>query len=121
DELAKLRLGPSDVVKAVREQNIQAPAGQIGSAPAPPGQEFTYTVKTPARFATPEEFEDIIIRANPDGSQVRLKDVGRAELGQEYYKSFGRLNGGPAGVLAIYLLPGANQVQSAKGIYETLT
>jgi HAE1 family hydrophobic/amphiphilic exporter-1 len=120
DELAKLRLSPGDVVKAVREQNLQAPAGQIGAAPAPRGQEFTYTVRTPGRFTTPEEFADIIIRSNPDGSQVRLKDVARTELGQEFYKSFGRLNGGPAGVLAVYLLPGANQVQSANGIYKTL-
>src|SRR6185503_20892956 len=98
----------------------QAPAGQIGSAPSPPGQEFTYTVKAPGRFTTPEEFAEIIVRSNPDGSQVRLKDVGRAELGQEFYKSFGRLNGGPAGVLAVYLLPGANQVQSAENLYRTL-
>src|SRR5947207_10610055 len=80
DEMAKLRLAPSDVVKAVREQNLQAPAGQIGAAPSPPGQEFTYTVKAPGRFTTPEEFAEIIIRSNPDGSQVRLKDVARAEL-----------------------------------------
>jgi HAE1 family hydrophobic/amphiphilic exporter-1 len=120
DEMAKLRLSPSDVVKAVREQNLQAPAGQIGAAPAPGGQEFTYTVKAPSRFTSPEEFAEIIVRSNPDGSQVKLKDVARTELGQEYYKSFGRLNGGPAGVLAVYLLPGANQVESAKGIYKTL-
>jgi len=120
DEMAKLGLSPSDIVKAVREQNLQAPAGQIGAAPAPAGQEFTYTVRTPARFTTPEEFNEIIVRSNPDGSQIKLKDVARAELGQEFYKSFGRLNGGPAGVLAVYLLPGANQVESAKGIYQTL-
>src|SRR5262245_18050097 len=99
DELAKLRLSPSDVVKAVREQNLQAPAGQVGMAPAPAGQEYTYTVKTPGRFTTPDEFSGIIIRSNPDGSQVKLKDVARTELGQEVYKSFGRLNGCPAGVL----------------------
>jgi len=120
DEMAKLKLTPPDVVNAVREQNLQAPAGQIGMAPAPAGQEFTYTVKTPGRFTTPDEFSNIIVRSNPDGSQVLLKDVARVELGQEFYKSFGRLNGKAAGVLAVYLLPGANQVQSAKGIYETL-
>jgi hydrophobic/amphiphilic exporter-1 (mainly G- bacteria), HAE1 family len=119
-ELAKLRLSPADILTAIREQNLQAPAGQIGAAPSPPGQEFTYTVKTPGRFNTPEEFAEIIIRSNPDGSQVLLKDVARVELGQEFYKSFGRLDGGPAGVLAVYLLPGANQVESAKGIYRTL-
>ena len=120
DELAKLRLSPSDIVRAIKEQNLQAPAGQIGAAPAPPGQEFTYTVKAPGRFTTPEEFAEIIVRSNPDGSQILLKDVARPELGQEFYKSLGRLNGGPAGVLAVYLLPGANQVESAKGIYAAL-
>ena len=120
DQLAKLRLSPADVVNAVREQNLQPPAGQIGAAPAPRGQDFTYTVRTPGRMATPAEFEDILLRSNPDGSQVRLKDVARAELGQEFYKSFGRLDGKPAGVLAVYLLPGANQVESAKGIYAAL-
>ncbi|HEX7896729.1 MAG TPA: multidrug efflux RND transporter permease subunit [Planctomycetota bacterium] len=120
DELAKLKLSPSDIVRAVQEQNLQAPAGQIGAQPAPRGQEFTYTVKTPARFTTPEEFENIIVRSSPDGAQVLLRDVARVELGQEFYKSFGRLNGGPAGVLAVYLLPGANQVESAKGIYAVL-
>jgi HAE1 family hydrophobic/amphiphilic exporter-1 len=120
DAMARLGLNPSDVIKAVKEQNLQAPAGQVGGAPSPPGQEYTYTVKTPARFVSPGEFDEIIIRSNPDGSQVLLKDIGRAELGQEFYKSFGRLNGGPAGVLAVYLLPGANQVQSAEQLYHTL-
>ncbi|HZL71456.1 MAG TPA: multidrug efflux RND transporter permease subunit [Planctomycetota bacterium] len=120
DAMARLGLNPSDVLNAVREQNLQAPAGNVGGAPAPPGQEFTYTVQTPARYLSPGEFDEIIIRSNPDGSQVKLKDIGRADLGQEFYKSFGRLNGGPAGVLAVYLLPGANQVQSAENLYKTL-
>jgi multidrug efflux pump subunit AcrB len=117
DAMARLGLNPSDVLNAIREQNLQAPAGNVGGAPAPPGQEFTYTVQTPPRFMSPPEFDEIIIRSNPDGSQVKLKDIGRADLGQEFYKSFGRLNGGPAGVLAVYLLPGANQVKSAEALY----
>jgi HAE1 family hydrophobic/amphiphilic exporter-1 len=120
DDLAKLGLTPADVINAIREQNLQAPAGQIGSAPSPPSQQFTYTVRAPGKFTTPEEFGDIIVRASADGRQVRIKDVGRVEFGAEDYKAFGRLNGKPAGVMAVYLLPGANQIQAAEGIYHTL-
>jgi len=120
DDLARLGLTPADVIAAIREQNLQAPAGQIGAAPSLPGQQFTYTVNAPGRYTTPEEFADIIIRATADGRQVRIRDVGHVELGGEFYKSFGRLNGRPAGLLMVYLLPGANQLASADGIYETL-
>jgi len=120
DDLARLGLTPADVMNAVREQNLQAPAGQIGAPPSPPGQQFTYTVRAPGRFTTPEEFANIIVRATADGRQVRIRDVGRVELGGEFYKSFGRLNGKPAGLLMVYLLPGANQIASAEGIYHTL-
>ncbi|HSG00263.1 MAG TPA: efflux RND transporter permease subunit, partial [Vicinamibacterales bacterium] len=116
DDLARLGLTPADVIAAIREQNLQAPAGQIGAAPSPPGQQFTYTVNAPGRYTTPEEFADIIIRATADGRQVRVRDVGHVELGGEFYKSFGRLNGRPAGLLMVYLLPGANQLASADGI-----
>ena len=120
DDMAKLELTPADVINAIREQNLQAPAGQIGAAPSPPGQEATYTVRAPGRFATPEEFENIIIRSTGSGALVRIRDVGRVELGSENYRAFGRMNGKPAGTLVTYLLPGANQMQSAHGIYETL-
>jgi HAE1 family hydrophobic/amphiphilic exporter-1 len=120
DDLATFSLTPADVISAVREQNLQAPAGQIGAAPSPQGQQFTYTVRAPGRLVTPEEFGDIIIRATADGRQVRVRDVGRVELGAENYRSFGRLDGKPAGVLAVYLLPGANQLESAEGIYRML-
>jgi len=120
DDLARLGLTSADIISAVREQNLQAPAGQIGAAPSPPGQQFTYTVNAPGRFTTPEEFGDIIVRATADGRQVRVRDVARVELGGEFYKSFGRLNGKAAGVLMVYLLPGANQIESAEGIYATL-
>jgi HAE1 family hydrophobic/amphiphilic exporter-1 len=120
DDLAKLGLTPNDVINAIKEQNLQAPAGQIGAAPSPPGQQFTYTVRAPGRFTTPEEFADIIVRATADGRQVRIKDIGRVELGSETYKSFARLDGKPAAVMAVYLLPGANQVAAAEGIYRTL-
>ena len=120
DELATHQLTPADVIGAIREQNLQAPAGQIGAAPSPQGQQFTYTVRGPGRLVTPDEFGDIIIRSTGEGRQVRVKDIGRVELGAENYRSFGRLDGKPAGVLAVYLLPGANQLQAADGIYRML-
>jgi HAE1 family hydrophobic/amphiphilic exporter-1 len=120
DRIAKLGITPSDVIAAVREQNLQAPAGRIGAAPTPPEQEFTYTVSAPGRLVTAEEFENIIIREAATGAPVRIKDVGRAELGSQDYNSFGRLDGKPAGAMAVYLLPGANQLLAAKTIYETL-
>ena len=120
DKLAKLGLTPADVVSAIKEQNAQAPAGQIGGAPSPADQEFTFTVRAPGRLSTPEEFGDILVRSTDDGRQVRVKDVARIELGAENYKSFGRFNGRGAGLLMLYLLPGANQIESAQGIYRTL-
>jgi hydrophobic/amphiphilic exporter-1 (mainly G- bacteria), HAE1 family len=120
DRLAKLGMTSSDVIQAIREQNIQAPAGKVGAPPSPPGQEFTYTVRAPGKLVTPEEFERIIVRQTAEGAIVRLGDVARAELGSENYLATGRLDGKPAGVLAVYLLPGANQLVSAEGIYEML-
>ena len=121
DRIAKLNLTPSDVIAAVREQNLQAPAGRVGAAPTPPDQAFTYTVSAPGRLVTAEEFENIIIREAATGAPVRIKDVGRAELGSQDYNSFGRLNGKPSGAMAVYLLPGADQLQAAHTIYETMT
>jgi HAE1 family hydrophobic/amphiphilic exporter-1 len=120
DRMAQLGLTPSDVISAIKEQNLQAPAGRVGMAPAPKGQEFTYTVSAPGRLVNPEEFENIIIRQTETGAQIRVKDVGRAELGSQDYNSFGRLNGKAAGTMAVYLLPGANQLQAAEAIYQTM-
>src|SRR5215475_13482368 len=120
DRLAKLGLTPSDVISAIKEQNLQAPAGRIGMAPSPKDQEFTYTVSAPGRLVSQEEFENIIIRQTETGSQIRVKDVGRAELGSQDYNSFGRLDGKPAGTMAVYLLPGANQLKAAEAIYEAM-
>ena len=120
DRLARLALTPSDVISAIREQNLQAPAGQIGMAPSPKDQEFTYTVRAPGRLVNPEEFENIILRQTETGAQIRIKDIGRAELGAENYKSFGRLDGESAGIMAVYLLPGANQLQAAHAIYDAM-
>jgi len=129
DRLAALKLTPSDVMSAIKEQNLQAPAGQVGAAPSPPGQEMTYTARAPGRLVTAEEFDNIILRQTADGGELRIKDIGRAELGSENYRSFGRAivkdsSGkwmeGAAASLVVYLLPGANQLESAEGIYHTL-
>ena len=120
DKLAKLGLTPADVIAALREQNLQAPAGRIGAAPSPSSQDFTYTVSVPGRLATVEEFENVIVRGTEAASIVRIKDVGRAELGAQNYNSFGRLDGKPAGSMAVYLLPGANQLRAAREIYRTM-
>ena len=120
DRLAKLGLTPADVISAIKEQNLQAPAGKIGGAPTPTDQEFTETLSAPGRLITPEEFENVIIRQTGTGAVVRVKDVGRAEMGSQDYNSFGRLNGKPSGAMAVYLLPGANQLQAAETIYETM-
>ena len=120
DELVRLELTPGDVIHALQEQNIQAPAGQIGAAPSKRGQEYTYTVRAPSRFSTPEQFGNVIVKSTPDGRLVRVSDVARVELGGEFYRSFGRVNGRDAGVLLIYLLPGANQVETANGLYQRL-
>jgi hydrophobic/amphiphilic exporter-1 (mainly G- bacteria), HAE1 family len=120
DKLAKLGLTPSDVIAAIKEQNLQAPAGRIGQAPTPADQAFTFTVSAPGRLVTSEEFENIIIREAQTGTPVRIRDIGRAELGSQDYNSFGRLNGKPAGAMAVYLLPGANQLKAADTIYKTM-
>ncbi len=120
DKLAKLGLTPSDVISAIKEQNLQAPTGKIGGAPSPADQEFTYTVSTRGRLITAAEFEDIILRESDTGAQIRIKDVGRAELGSQNYDSFGRLDGQAAGAMALYLLPGANQLQASEEIYATM-
>ena len=120
DRLAQLGLTPSDVISAIKEQNLQAPAGRIGAAPQPQDQKFTYTVSAPGRLVTPEEFENIIVRESADGSTVRIRDVGRAELGAQNYDSFGRLNGKASGAMALYLIPGANQLEASKAIYATM-
>jgi HAE1 family hydrophobic/amphiphilic exporter-1 len=120
DKLAKLGLTPADVISSIKEQNLQAPAGRIGAAPSPKDQQFTYTVAAPSRLVTTEQFENIIIRGTEGASQVRVRDVGRAELGSQDYNSFGRLDGKPAGSMAVYLLPGADQLKAAHAIYETM-
>jgi hydrophobic/amphiphilic exporter-1 (mainly G- bacteria), HAE1 family len=116
DQLAKLSVTVTDIINALRAQNTVNPAGQIGGEPAPPGQEFTYTVRSPGRLTSAEEFGEIVIRANPDGSLLRLKEVARIELGAQVYTLNGRLDGKPSAVLACYQLPGTNALEAANGV-----
>jgi len=116
DQLAKLNVTVSDLIDAIRAQNTVNPAGQLGGEPAPRGQEFTYTVRSTGRLSSPEEFEAIVVRANPDGSLLRVKDVARIELGAQTYTWSGALDGKPAAVLSAYQLPGTNALDAAAGV-----
>jgi HAE1 family hydrophobic/amphiphilic exporter-1 len=116
DKMAQLGVTATDVIGAIQVQNNVNPAGQIGGEPIPKGQQFTYTVRTQGRLVTPEEFGKITIRANPDGSILHLSDIARVELGDQFYAISGRYNQSPAGVMAIYQLPGSNAVQTAAAV-----
>src|SRR5204862_7070669 len=96
------------------------PAGQVGAQPAPPGQEMTYTVRAQGRLQTPEEFEAIAVRANPDGSMVRLKDVARVELGALNYQQTGRIDGQPGCAIGIFQMPGSNALEVADAVTQTV-
>ncbi len=120
DQLAKLGLTVPDITNAIRQQNVLIPAGQIGGPPAPPGTEFTYTVQTPGRLVTAEEFGRVVVRSNPDGSQVFLKDVARIELGTQNYLVSAKLNSAPSAALLVYQLPDANGLEVAGQIFDVL-
>src|SRR6201994_2748473 len=111
DQLAKLGITVPDIITA----------GQVGGEPIPKGQKFTYTVRAQGRLQTPEEFGEIVVRANPDGSFVRVKDIARIELGAQTYNVKGRLNGQPSAILALYQLPGTNAVKAAQGVRQLMT
>ena len=96
DKMAKLGLTATDISNAISAQNRQNPAGALGQAPAPPGTDFQYAVTAPGRLMDPEQFGDIVIRAQPDASLLRIRDVGRVELGAQTYSGFSRLNGKPS-------------------------
>ncbi len=116
DQLAKLGLTVSDLTRAIQQQNNVNPAGQVGAEPAPKGQEFTYTVRAQGPLVTPEQFGDVVVRLNPDGSAVRLKDISRIELGALSYKQIGRLDGKPSSIIAVYQAPGSNALAVADGV-----
>ena len=113
DKLAKLQLTLADIVNALSAQNVVNPAGTIGGEPAPPGQQFTYTVRAQGRLMTAEQFGNVIVRANPDGSFVRLKDVAPIDLGAENYTQQSFVNGKPAAAVLLYQNPGSNALEAA--------
>jgi HAE1 family hydrophobic/amphiphilic exporter-1 len=120
DKLARLGITVSDLSSAVQKQSAVNPAGQVGAEPAPPGQEFTYTVRAEGRLATPEEFANVVVRENPDGSLVRLGDVSRIELGAQTYKQIARYKGSPASLIAVYQAPGSNALDVKERVSEAL-
>jgi len=121
DQLAKLQITVPEIVSALQTQNTVNPAGQVGSEPAPKGQEFTYSVRAQGRLTSPEEFEQIVVRETPDTGIVRLKDVARVELGSQDYSVEGHLNGKPSAVIAVYQLPGSNAVETAAAVKKMMT
>ena len=120
DRLTQLRLTPNDLIRALNEQNAQFAAGKIGQSPSNNGQELVYSITTKGRLADPHEFENIIIRANPDGSNLRLKDVARVELASKDYEFIGRLNGTQTTLIGVFLLPGANALKVAEDVVKTV-
>src|SRR5881396_2947292 len=120
DRLTQLRLTTADLIAVLNEQNAQFAAGKIGQSPSNNGQELVYTITTKGRLADVREFENIIVRANPDGSSLRLKDVARVELASKDYEFIGRLNGTQTTLIGVFLLPGANALKVADDVVKTV-
>jgi len=120
DLLAKLGITVPDLARSVQQQSTVNPAGQVGAEPAPTGKEMTYTLRAQGRLQTPEEFGQIVVRLNPDGSIVRLKDVARIELGAQNYQQIARFSGQPAGIIAVFQAPGSNALAVADGVKQTM-
>jgi hydrophobe/amphiphile efflux-1 (HAE1) family protein len=118
--LTSFNLIPSDVIAAIRAQSVQAPVGRIGARPISDQQQFQFNVQTQGRLASPEQFGNIILRANPDGSMLRVRDVARVEMGAQNLDSESRIDGRPGVPIGIYLSPGANAVTTAKQVQATL-
>ncbi|MGB7556049.1 MAG: efflux RND transporter permease subunit [Candidatus Korobacteraceae bacterium] len=127
DRLASLSVTVPDIINAVQAQNKVNPAGQVGGEPVPGGQQFTYNVRAPGRLPTAEDFEQIIVRAQPDGSILRLKDVARVDLGSQYYSYMARLGTAgsnkptqPAALIALYLTPGSNALTTRAAVLKMM-
>jgi hydrophobic/amphiphilic exporter-1 (mainly G- bacteria), HAE1 family len=120
NKLAALNITTKEIEQAIRNQNTVNPAGQVGGEPMPGGQVFTYTVLAQGRLETEEQFANIVIRASPDGSFVRIKDIGRVELGAQTYTQTCTFDGKAAAALGIYQLPGSNAVDAAKGVRQLM-
>ena len=120
DKMAQLGITVNDVADAVREQNATNPAGRLGRAPAPPGTDLTIPVTTVGRLQTPDEFNDVVVRAEPNGSLVRIRDVGRAVLGSQNYDFAGRLNSRPTALALLFLRPGANALRTRDAVVRRI-
>src|SRR5580698_2295271 len=120
DVLARLGLTVTDVQNAIRAQNVVNPAGQVGAEPAPEGQQQTFTVRAQGRLVQPEEFGEVVVRENPDGSMVRVRDVARIELGSLNYQQYGTFNGKPGAIVAAFQTPGSNALDVADQINKTM-
>jgi len=131
DKLANLNVTVSDITNAIKAQNKVNPAGQIGGQPVPSGQQFTYNVRAPGRLPTPADFEQIVVRAQPDGSILRLKDVAQVEMGSQYYSYYARLGNAPepgqpfkpaqpSAAIALYLTPGSNALQTRDNVLKMM-
>src|ERR1700720_990187 len=120
DQLAKLGITVTDISNAIQAQNTVNPAGQVGGEPALANQQFTYSVLAQGRLKSPEEFGNVIVREEPNGGIVRVKDVARVELGTQDYSVICRLNGKPVAAVAVYQLPGTNAVQAVEGVRKLM-
>jgi HAE1 family hydrophobic/amphiphilic exporter-1 len=120
DRLTELNLTPNDVIQAVQNQNVQAALGRIGAAPVASDQQVQINIKTKGRLTQPQEFAGIVLRANPDGSVVRISDVARVEMGAKSQDRYSRFNGAPAAAIGIYQSPGSNAVDVAKQVRDTM-
>jgi len=121
DRLAAMSFTVPEIVRALQQQSTVNPSGQIGARPSPTGQDMTYTVRAPGRLQTPEEFEQIILRSNQDGSSVHLRDVARVELGALNYQQIGRVNGQPGVGIAVFQAPGSNALDVADGVRRVMS
>ena len=119
--LVELGLTPQDVIAAIEAQNQQAAVGRIGARPISDGVQFQFNVQTQGRLVTPKQFGDIILRANPDGSMLRVKDIARVELGAQSQDTLSRFDGQPAVAVGIFLAPGANAVATSAAVEKTLS
>lgn len=120
DQLSKLGITVADLTSAIQAQNAVNPAGQVGGAPVPKGQEYTWSVRAQGRLTSPEEFGDIIVRESTDGGIVRVRDLARIELGSQDYSIFGRINSKPGAIITVYQLPGSNAVEAARAVRKVM-
>jgi HAE1 family hydrophobic/amphiphilic exporter-1 len=120
DRLAQMGITVPEIMDALRAQSVIVPGGKFGAEPAPPGTEFTYTVRLPERLQSEKQFGEVVIRTTDDGAQVKIKHVARVELGVETYNAFTRLNDSSCAMIGVYQAPGSNAVDLARKVRATM-